>query len=151
MASTRTMVATCFQNGGAVALGTFAGVLSLAATEWASSILHPPPADFGGTEEEISRHVAKYPAWVLALLGSVGWGGAMVASTFLATRLNVERSASYGVGVGLFFSSAAVLNMNMLPYPRWYWVVEGVTLPLGVYLGVKLGVRNGKENYYQLL
>ena len=57
----------------AVILSIAAAILLFIVIEGVSSILHPWPEDFAGTFEEISRQVETYPAWVLALLGGVGY------------------------------------------------------------------------------
>src|SRR5438045_1803118 len=49
----------------------FAGLLVLfilvVAVELFSAVVHPLPEDFGGTTEEMCRHVERYPQWVLAV------------------------------------------------------------------------------------
>ncbi len=126
-------------NIAAVITSVFVGILLLAAIEFLGTILYPFPSDFAGTREEVVQHVASYPVWILALLGGVGWGFTMFIATWLATRVSINRQPRYGIGVGILLLAGAVFNMAMLPYPIWYWVLEFIVLPLGLYAGVKLG------------
>lgn len=133
------MAKSLFQNIIALFLALLAAILILAVVEWIGLVLHPFPEDFAGTREEVMEQVANYPALILALLGGVGWGSTIIVATLLATRLNASRHATYGIGIGGLLLGAAIFNMSMLPYPLWYWALELVVLPLGIYLGVKFG------------
>ncbi|MCG8414419.1 MAG: hypothetical protein MI746_09400 [Pseudomonadales bacterium] len=127
------------QNTAAVLISLFVAILLLAGIEWVGAILHPFPADFAGTREEVMEQVANYPAWILALLGGAGWGFTMFTATWIATRCSAKRHPVYGVGIGVVLLSAAVFNMAMLPYPLWYWILELLVLPTGIYLGTLIG------------
>lgn len=116
----------------AVAFGLFMAVEGL------SSILHPWPADFSGTFDEVAHQVATYPAWVLALLGGVGYGAILLVCTFIATRLGHNRNPWHGYGVGVFLFAMVVFNLTMLPYPVWFWVLMFTVLPPAAYFGTKL-------------
>ncbi|MBT8097655.1 MAG: hypothetical protein KJO19_11515 [Woeseia sp.] len=116
----------------AVAFGLFMAV------EGVSSLLHPWPADFGGTFEEVARQVETYPVWVLAFLGGVGYGATMLVCTFIATRLGHDRNPWHGYGVGAFLFAMVLFNMFMLPYPIWFWVLMFAVLPPAAYTGTKL-------------
>jgi hypothetical protein len=58
------------------ALRTLAGVriellvafAMVAGVEFFSAVVHPFPTDFGGTQEEICRHVQRYPHGSMAVL-----------------------------------------------------------------------------------
>lgn len=134
------------QNMTAVVASIFVGILLLAAIEFLGTILYPFPSDFAGTREEVAQHVANYPVWILALLGGAGWGITMFITTGLATRLNANRLPAYGVGVGILLLAGAIFNMAMLPYPIWYWVLQVALLPLGIYLGIKVGVAQSRPH-----
>ena len=112
------------------------------AIEGVSSILHPWPEDFAGTAEEIARQVETYPAWVLVLLGGVGYGATMLICTFIATRIGHNRNPWHGYGIGLFLFAMVILNLTMLPYPIWYWVLLFTALPLAAYFGTNLASKN---------
>lgn len=116
----------------AVAFGLFMAI------EGVGSILHPWPADFAGTFEEIARQVESYPTWVLAFLGGVGNGVTMLICTFIATRLGHNRNPWHGYGVGVLLFAMVIINLTMLPYPIWYWVLMFIVLPLAAYFGTKL-------------
>lgn len=48
-----------------------------------SAVVHPLPEDFGGTMEEMCRHVEKYPQWVLAVVVPM-WAVAALVGTWMA-------------------------------------------------------------------
>jgi hypothetical protein len=133
------MVKTALQSTGAILLSLFIAFLLAAGLEGLSAILHPWPADFAGTSEEIAIQVETYPTWLLALLGGVGWGGTMFVSAWLATRLGSKRKPIHGYLVGVILISAVILNISMLPYPIWFSLLNLVVLPTTLYFGVRLG------------
>lgn len=135
------MVKLVLRNTVVLVLSFLFAVFLLAMIEWVGSILHPFPEDFAGTMEEVMEQVRNYPPLVLALLGGVGWGLTILVATWLATRFNTNRQASYGIGLGLVLLGGALFNMSMLPYPIWYWILELVVLPLGIFAGVRLGAK----------
>ena len=85
-----------------VIAGSLAGMLVafllLIGVEMLSAIVHPFPADFGGTTEEVCQHVARYPQWVLAL-AVPAWGLTAFASTWTAARIG-------GRGAAIFVASS---------------------------------------------
>jgi hypothetical protein len=103
-----------------VIAGILAGMLVvfllLVAVEMLSAVAHPFPADFGGTEEEVCQHVARYPRWVLALVVPA-WGLTALASTWTAARIGGRGAAIF---IGLLLLAALVCNVTMLPYPMWF-------------------------------
>ena len=133
------MFKTTLQSIGAILLGLVVAILLAAGLEGLSAILHPWPADFAGTSEEIATQVETYPAWALALLGGGGWGGTTFVSTWLATRLGSKRRPIHGYFVGVLLISAVIFNIWMLPYPTWFSLLNLVVLPTTLYLGVRLG------------
>lgn len=132
------MIKIILRNAASILISLIVAILLLAAVEWIGAILHPFPADFAQTREEVAAHVANYPAWILAVLGGVGWGTTMFVSSWLATRLSNNRNIAIGIGAGVLLLAGAIFNMAMLPYPIWYWVLELILLPLGIYFGSKL-------------
>lgn len=135
------MIRTALQSTGSVLLGIIVAIALLAGIEGLGVVLHPFPADFGGTREEMMDHVANYPPLVLALLGGVGWAMTMFCATWLATRLGANQHPGHGIGVGLLLLAAAIFNMSMLPYPLWYWIQNLILLPTGIYFGIRPGIR----------
>ena len=133
------MIKTALQSTGAILLSLFIAFLLVAGLEALSAILHPWPADFAGTSEEIAIQVETFPAWLLALLGGVGWGGTMFVSAWLATRLGSNRRPIHGYLVGVILISAVIINISMLPYPIWFSLLNLVVLPTTLYFGVRLG------------
>lgn len=139
------MARLLLQNTAVVILSILVAILLLAAVEWIGLVLHPFPEDFAGTREEVMEQVANYPTAILALLGGVGWGITMVVATWLATRLSTSRHTAHGIGIGVVLLAAALFNMSMLPYPLWFWILELIVLPLGIYLGIKMGLEKGSD------
>ena len=66
-------MATLFRTLVAIIAGMLVALVLVVAVELFGAVVHPVPADFGGTKEEICEHVARYPHWVLALVVPA-WG-----------------------------------------------------------------------------
>ena len=82
-------------------------------------MVHPVPAGFTGTMDEMCQHVARYPDRVLGVV-VLAWSATTFVSTWIATRLG-NRLA--GIAVVLILSSAIVFNVSKLPYATWFKVV----------------------------
>jgi hypothetical protein len=122
-------VGAILRSAGAIIAALILATLSIIAVEYMSSILHPFPPGSDPTDLATCRaHVARYPAGVL-LLASLGWGIGTLASSWLATRLGTRRHAAHGIAVGLVLLALAVVNMSMLPYPVWFWILNLILLP----------------------
>src|SRR6476660_8477257 len=109
-------MAVAFRMLAAIIAGMVVAFLLVVAVELFSAVVHPVPPDFGGTMEEMCRHVSHYPHWVLALVVAA-WG----ATAFVSTR-TAERIGNRGCGLatGLLLLAAAAFNISMLPYPIWF-------------------------------
>lgn len=115
----------------AVLAGLLVLLLLVVAVELFSDVVHPLPADFGGTSEEICLHVERYPQWVLAIVVPA-WAVAALMSAWTARRIgNVDSSAT----VGLLVLAALVLNLSMLPYPTWFKVANLLVIPTAIFAG----------------
>ena len=132
------MISAIVRSVGAIVLGLAVALLLVIGLEVFSAVVHPFPADFSGTQDEICAHVANYPGWVLAVVVPA-WGVTTWISTWLATRVGTARHPAHGVAVGGVLLLAIVLNMYMLPYPLWFEVINLIVSPLAIYWGVKLG------------
>src|SRR5262249_54823807 len=129
-----------------IALRTFAGILVgmvvalvlLAAVEFFGSVVHPFPEGFGGTTEEMSQHVERFPHWILAV-AVAAWAVTAFVSTWTAKRLGNVYSF---VIVGLLLLALLVFNISMLPYPMWFKIVSLVVIPAGIVAGGRLSTRN---------
>ncbi len=127
------------RSAGAILGGLVAATIFALGVEYISSILHPfPPGANPGDTAALRAHVARYPAGVL-FLGSLGWGLATVAGSWLASRLGPGRHAAHGIAVGVILLALTVVNMFMLPYPAWFWISNLVLLPAGSWFGTRLG------------
>jgi hypothetical protein len=118
-------------------LGLLTGIVVamalLVAVEFASSIFHPFPPDFGGTQAEMCAHVARYPQWFLAA-AVPAWAFTAFAGTWTAKRLGTCAAA---ITIGVLLTLAVVFNVSMLPYPSWFKIFAVA----GVLAGVLLAVR----------
>lgn len=137
----RSVVGSMIRSGGAVLVGLAAAAVLTVGVEVFSSIFHPFPPDVDPTDYEVCKaHVARYPAWVL-VLAALGWGLTTFVSVWLATRLGSRRHRAHGISVGAILLSLAVMNMSMLPYPVWFWALNLVVFPLGIFWGSHRGGR----------
>ena len=128
----------------AVVLGLALALALVIGVEVISSILHPLPPGVDPNDVEVMKeHVARYPPAGLLLAG-LAWGLVTLLSTWLATRLGAGRHPAHGILVGLILLSAAIMNMLMLPYPTWFWILNLVVFPAGICLGAWLGAKQAK-------
>ena len=104
----------------------------LVAVEAFGAAVHPFPAGFGGTHDEVCAHVARYPAWVLAAVIPM-WGGAAMLTSWVARRVGRGRIAP-GVAGGLLVAALG-FNLAMLPYPWWFRAGAFVAVAGGAWLG----------------
>jgi hypothetical protein len=118
----------------AILVGFFVAFALVIAVEAFSSVVHPFPEGFKGTEEEMCRHVERYPAWVLAVVVPM-WGMTALAGTWTAQRIGNFYSALI---VGLLLLAALVLNLSMLPYPVWFKIANLVVIPIASVAGGRL-------------
>ena len=100
-----------------------------------SSVVHPLPADFKGTMDEMCQHVARYPHWVLGVVVLL-WGATAFLAVWVAAKIG---RISAGIVIALLLVAAVVFNVAMLPYPVWFKVVMPLamlgTCGVGLYMG----------------
>jgi hypothetical protein len=121
----------------AVLIAMFVAFVLVNVVELFSTVVHPFPADFKGTTEEICRHVEKYPQWILAVVVPV-WAGTALLSTWIARRIGTPYSSEI---VGLALMSALVFNLTKLPYPIWFNVANLLAIPAAIIAGSWLAIR----------
>lgn len=126
-----------FRVVGAIFAGVLTALVLLVAVEAYSAVVHPVPADFGETMEEMCQHVANYPAWVLATAVPM-WAFTALASTWIAGRL-ANRGCALFIGLLLFV--ALLFNLSMLPYPLWFKIACVIAIPCAVAAAVQLSSR----------
>jgi hypothetical protein len=112
-------------------VGSFLAFVLIVGVEGFSAVLHPLPKDFGGTMEEMCRHVERYPQCVLAAVVPM-WAVAALVGTWMAKRIGNLCAAGI---VGLLLLSALVFNLSKLPYPIWFKVVNLLVVPAAIVAG----------------
>lgn len=132
------MIGQLARNLVAIFLGLFAGFVIVIATEAFGAAVHPFPPDVDPNDfETCVAHVAKFPAWVLAVVVPL-WGLSVFASVWTATRLGTNRNPVNGIVVGGLLYAAALFNLSMLPYPLWFKAGIVLALPLAGFWGFRL-------------
>jgi hypothetical protein len=126
-----------FQTIVAAFIGLFLAFVLIVAVEGFSAVVHPLPKDFGGTMEEMCRHVERYPQWVLAAVVPM-WAVAAWLGTWIARRIGNLYSSGI---VGLLLLSALVFNLSKLPYPIWFKVVNLLVIPAAIVVGSRFSGR----------
>jgi hypothetical protein len=121
----------------AVVAGLLVSFILVVALELFSAVVHPVPEDFGGTMEEMCRHVERYPPWVLAVVVPA-WAVTALVGTWTAQRIGNLYSAAI---VGLVLLAALVFNISKLPYPIWFKIVNLLLIPAAIVAGHRLAVR----------
>jgi hypothetical protein len=129
------MIVAILRSISAVVAGlALAGAL-IVATEVLCNALHPFPPGLDPTDMEACKaHVAKFPAWVLAI-GTVCWSATAGVSAWLATRLGTGRHPAHGILIGALLFAMAAMNVLMLPYQTWFEVLTPATIVLATWLG----------------
>src|SRR4051812_47143314 len=125
------------RNLAATLIGLFLAFVLIVAVEGFSAVVHPLPSDFGGTMDEMCRHVERYPQWVLAAVVPM-WGVAALVSVWIAQRVGNPYSAGI---VGLLLLSALVFNLSKLPYPPWFKAANLIVTPAAMVVGSRLSGR----------
>ena len=133
-------MSTVFRNVGAIVAGLIVAFILVIAVEMFGAAVHPPPADFKGTQEEMCAHVARFPTWVLAVVVPM-WGGIALLSTWLAGRIGGRGSAVF---VGVLLAAGVLFNLAMLPYALWFKIVQTLAVVAAVVLGCRWSKRSTK-------
>lgn len=128
-----------FRPLAAIFIGMLVAFALVVGVELFSSVVHPLPADFGGTEEEMCQHVASYRPWVLAIIVPA-WAATAFAGTWTAKKIGNRFSLAF---VGALLAAALVLNISMLPYPLWFKVADLIAMPLAIAAAAR-SARHGK-------
>lgn len=120
-----------------VLLGMGLSFVLVIAVEAFSSVVHPIPADFQGTMDEMCQHVARYPHWVLGVV-VVLWSAIAFGGVWTASRVG---NLMAGLTVTLLLGVAIVFNVTQLPYPLWFKIVMLSCFPLGCFVGIWTAIR----------
>src|SRR5262249_62052277 len=101
------MIWSFARSAGAVLAGLVVASVLIVGVEVFGSIVHPFPPEVDPTDYEVCKaHVARYPAWVLAV-AVVAWGLTTFVSAWLATRLGAGGHRAHGVVGGLIVLALA--------------------------------------------
>ena len=126
-------MAAVFRAVGSIVIGMVVAFVLVVAVEAFGNVAHPFPPDFGGTHEEMCKHVARFPHWVLAV-AVAAWGATAFVSTWVTQRLGGRDG---GTLVGLYLVAAVASNVSMLPYTMWFKVVILLVIPAAVVLALR--------------
>jgi hypothetical protein len=121
----------------AIFLGFFVAFVLIVGVEVFGAVVHPVPENFGGTMEEMCRHVERYPQWVLAVVVPM-WAVAALVGTWIAQK--VGNAYSLGI-VGVLLLSALVFNLSKLPYPIWFKLANLIAVPAAIVAAYRLSGR----------
>jgi hypothetical protein len=121
----------------AVFVGLVVAVVLVFAVEAFGGVVHPLPEGFGGSTEEIARHVERYQAWVLAVVVLL-WAVTALVSTWIAGRMGNLHSS---VIVGLCLLAALGFNLFQLPYPMWFKIANLLVIPTAIVVGSRWSMR----------
>jgi len=124
------------KNAMRTGLGVVAGIglafILVIAVEAFSAVVHPIPADFRGTMDEMCQHVARYPNWVLGVV-VILWSATALCGVWIAIRVG---NLIAGITVTALLGIAIVFNVTLLPYPLWFKIVMLSCFPLGCLIGI---------------
>jgi len=123
---------TALRTFTAALAGLLCSFIVIVMVELFSGVVHPFPHDFQGTQEEICRHVERYPAWVLAVVIPM-WAITVFSGTRIARRIGGVYASAI---VGVLLVTALVFNVSMLPYPMWFKVVCLLAIPASIFVAV---------------
>lgn len=126
--------------------GTFVAVVLVALVQMVSYQMYPPPPGFDFQDREALAQLtmqAPLGARLMVLLSYVAgtMGGAFVGAQFSVPEGPHRR----GLFVAALILIAAIMNLNAIPYPLWFWVSNIVLIVVAGYLGAQLGSRRKVE------
>jgi hypothetical protein len=126
------MVKTALRTFVATLAGLLGSFILIVMIEAFGGKVHPFPSDFNGTQEEICRHVERYPAWVLAVVVLM-WTATAFVGVWIARRIGGLYAATI---VGFLLLAGLICNLSMLPYPMWFKIACLVAIPASIIRGV---------------
>lgn len=117
---------------GRTILGVLAGMLAawitMTVCEFASLLLHRPPAGVDLRDPSaLAAHIAAAPISAM-LLVLLGWTLAAFVGGWLAARI-ARHPLAAALAIGALVVVAVVLNSMLIPHPLWM-TLAGVLLPL---------------------
>lgn len=131
------MIYLLLRSFAAVLAGWGVAVILLVGVELFSAAVHPFPADFANTHEEICAHVAIYPTWVLAVVVPM-WGAIVLVSSWTSGLIGGRWCAAV---TAVLLSAALLANVAMLPYALWFKAAQPLVILIAAAAGVWLSAR----------
>ncbi len=133
------MIGSIVRSVLAVIAGLAAAMFFIVGTEAVWAVVYPPAPGVDLHDMEACKaHIAKLPADAY-VIAAAGWGLAVLAGTWVATRIGAGRHPVHGYVIGSILSAAAVANMLMLPYQALFWGLNLVSFPACTYMGTQWG------------
>ena len=122
---------------GAIVAAVVVAFALVVAVELFGEAVYPAPPGAAENYQEMCKHVATIPHWVLAAAVPM-WGFAAFASTWVAGRLGNRGCAIF---IAVLFLAAVIGNVAMLPYTMWFKVVAPLAVLIAAAGGYAASVR----------
>ena len=118
--------------------GLICGGLTVALIESISSFLHPIPENFDPKNiDQMKAFIGSLPANAFMIVLLAHLLGSLVAG-LVASLVIKETWTTGAILLGLFFTSAGIANLVMIPHPAWFAVIDTFLYLPAAYLGATL-------------
>jgi hypothetical protein len=122
----------------AVLLGVVVGGLMVAAVEFVSHLIYPPPPGLDPANiEALKTAMANAPAGAL-LFVLLAWALGSLGGGWLAASIARRSPTRHALIVGAVLMAMGILNMVMIPHPPSFWLAALVLFLPAAYLGARL-------------
>jgi len=118
-----------------ILVGAVVAGIVIAGVEALSSLVYPLSAGVDPHDREALRQVIKALPAGAFLFVLAAWALGALLGAWVAARLAGRSPILHGLGIGLIFLIAGIVNMLMLPHPVWFWVAGIAVLPISSYFG----------------
>jgi hypothetical protein len=122
----------------AVLLGVVVGGLLVAAVEFVSHLIYPPPQGLDPANvEAFKRVMASAPAGAFLFI-LLAWAVGSLGGGWLAATIARRSHTQHALVVGAILMTMGMLNLLMIPHPVWFWLAALALFLPAAYLGAKL-------------
>jgi hypothetical protein len=122
----------------AVLMGVVVGGLLVAAVEFVSHLIYPPPPGLNHSDvDALKGAMATAPAGAL-LLVLLAWALSSLGGGWLAASVARRSHTLHALIVGAILMAMGILNMLVIPHPPWFWLAALVLFLPAAYLGARL-------------